>query len=86
MYRCNDQQCPNREKQSFFCGKCLPINHKHFPLLISNEIDELEKMWQDLKNNVTNTFKAVESLYKKYKPIIEYLEHSMMMPQVVVPP
>ena len=43
-------------------------------------------MWQDLKNNVTNTFKAVESLYKKYKPIIEYLEQSMMMPQVVVPP
>jgi hypothetical protein len=42
-------------------------------------------MWQELKNNVTNTFQVVLELYKKYKPVIEYLEHSMMMPQVVVP-
>lgn len=53
------------------------------PLIIHVEIDEQSKQWQDLKNNVANVFPTVESLYNKYKPVIEYLEHSMMKPQVL---
>ncbi len=53
--------------------------------MIRNEIEGVAELWKDLKNNVTNTFQAVDSLYTKYKPVIEYLEHSMMMPQVVIP-
>ena len=86
MFICKDEQCPHRERQTLYCGICLEENHKqHATFLIRNEIDKQSKLWQDLKFNVTNTFQVVEALYKKYKPVIEYLEHSTMMPQVVLP-
>jgi hypothetical protein len=53
------------------------------PLVIHVEIDNQSKLWQDLKKNVTNIFPTVETLYNKYRPVIEYLEHTMMKPQVV---
>ena len=50
------------------------------PLLISVEVDEQSKMWDDMREKVTNSYPEAEKLYIKYQPVIEYLEHSMMKP------
>ncbi len=78
MFLCQDEQCPNREKQTFYCAICLKKNHKHMPLLISVEVDEQSKMWEDMREKVTKSYPEAEKLYIKYQPVIEYLEHSMM--------
>ncbi len=86
MFICKAEQCPHRLTQTLYCSKCQgESKHVHETIMIINEIDRQGEIWQELKNNVTNTFQTVDSLYSKYKPVIEYLEHSMMIPQVVIP-
>lgn len=53
QFFCSDEQCPNREKQTFYCSICLYQYHRHAPLLIYIEIKKLSKMWINLENNVS---------------------------------
>ena len=66
MFRCSDEQCPNRNKQQFYCSICLNENHKHMPLVIHVELDKQSKTWNEMKIKVTNSFPKAEKLYIKY--------------------
>ena len=81
----SEQECKDSKTQKYYCIKCSAEDkHDHKSVVIVNELEIQHKNWLTFIAEISTIFSAAEIAYKKFLPLIVYLEEAMMQPGIKI--